>query len=100
MIIEALTRENGSRKLISADKIFTSFTEVKDYCLESGSKMKPLRDNIALKFLILDTSEIFDVVIGWDEDGEIYVAGIGFPEPSNVLGDIYDKKNRKHRAEK
>ena len=100
MIIEALTRENGSRKLISADKIFTSFTEVKDYCLESGSKMKPLRDNIALKFLILDTSEIFDVVIGWDEDGEIYVAGIGFPKTSNVLGDIYDKKNRKHRAEK
>ena len=83
MIIEALTREKESRKLISTDITFTSFTEVKDYCIERGSKMKPRGDDIISKFLILDSGEVFDVVTGWYKNGEPYVI-LGFPEPSRL----------------
>jgi len=72
MVIEKLIREKGSRKLISADLTFHSFKEVINYCFEYASKMKPLKDDIMLKFLILDSEEVFDVSISLDRDGLAY----------------------------
>lgn len=80
MQIVALTKGKNRRDLIPTDKTFESFAEVQNYCLEYGSKMNPMQDSLVLKFEILDSSERFDVVISWYEDGEAYVM-TGFPEP-------------------
>lgn len=72
MVIEKLVRERGSRKLVSADITFHSFKEVLDHCLEYAINNKPLKDDIILEFLIVDSEETFCVSIGCDEYGTAY----------------------------
>lgn len=81
MIIEELNvkRENGRRITVPTGKVFESFTEVYDYCIEYGSKPNQSPDMLILKFRILDSNEIFSVAIGWDRDSEVYVS-LDFPK--------------------
>ena len=74
MIIEELTRKPCTRReMIPTGKTFESFTEVQNYCLDLGNTMSPREDDICKKFKIVDSNEIFNVMIGWYSEGEACV---------------------------
>lgn len=74
MLIEELTREPCNRRnMIPTGKTFDSFIEVQNYCFDLGNTMPPRKDDICKKFKVADSNEVFNVMIGWYSDGDVYV---------------------------
>lgn len=75
MVIEELMREPGTRRnMVPTGKTFESISEMLQYYLEWADKQTPLKDAISVKFRIVDSGEVFFIVIGWDSNGEAYVS--------------------------